>query len=1174
MNGKKDARGAKGKKSGTASPRPDSSAKAPAAARRGAWSGPARRTADGLTLPAGSFSAIFGLIHDPTTITDIETGRIVDLNDAAARWFGRSRGEAIGRTTAEVHVWADLSDRDRMLREMKARGEIIDMPFRLRMHTGEVRDTLFSSKFVEIGEKRYLLSRAHDITEHNRDREALRCSEEKFRTAFYTSPDAVTISSLADGRYVSVNRGFTQISGYAESEVIGRTTLELNIWNDPKERQRLVEDLAARGEVLDREARFRTKQGSIRYCLVSASIMEIDGVPHVLSMTRDITDRRRAEQEIAENSAMLRQIMDTASVGIGSVSMAGRFTHANRSMAGMFGCTMAEFIGSEYVDHVHPAERETAGQSMKSLLASKVPSVDLDRLYQRKDGTVFWGHLTCNRFYDAQGKSLGLIGVISDITERKQAEERLRENERLLSTILDNVGAAIFIKDSRYCYTYVNRKACEVLGRSAQEIVGKEDDAFFPPESVEEIMQSDRPVIERGETVARAEYGLVTADGVPRTYWTVKLPLRDGSGAVTGLCGISTDITERRRTEEALQRNERMLETIIDAEPACVKLLDGNANLLLMNRAGLDMIEVESLDQVKGECVVSMVDPGHRDAFMDLTRRVFQGESGTLAFEMSGVKGRRLWLETHAVPLRNEKNEIIALLGVTRDITDQKKAEDRLSASEARFREIVERASIGVLVADAETKKFRFANPEICRLLGYAPDELLSLSVQDIHPAEELQVVAETFRRQLERTQLDVRTVCKRKDGSLFPVSIRSTPLEMDGLPCLMGFFTDISEQRLLEEERLKAQKLESIGTLAGGIAHDFNNLLQGIFGYISMAKLTIDRREQSLSMLEQAEKALHQSVSLTTQLLTFSKGGKPLKRLIDLRPVIESAVRFALSGSRADARLALSEDLRAVEADQGQVGQVVQNIVLNADQSMPEGGTVEIAARNLDRKASSSVRGLVPGEYVEVSVRDSGIGIPEQYLTKIFDPYFTTKEKGSGLGLATAYSIVRNHGGLITASSEPGKGTLFRVYLPASERSPQPATPRATAIPGRRGRVLVMDDEDVVRTVAGELVRMLGHDVQLAAHGEAAIRDYQEAREAGQPFDVVILDLTVRGGVGGLETLRRLREMDPDVKAVVTSGYSDDAIASDYRKHGFLAFLKKPYDLEKLRDVLSDVIV
>ena len=413
-------------------------------------------------------------------------------------------------------------------------------------------------------------------------------------------------------------------------------------------------------------------------------------------------------------------------------------------------------------------------------------------------------------------------------------------------------------------------------------------------------------------------------------------------------------------------------------------------------------------------------------------------------------------------------------------------------------------------------------------------------------------------------------------EGTTLYVETKAFPLtDADGrVLSAIETVTNITEKHLLEEERLKTQKLESIGKLAGGIAHDFNNLLQGVFGYISVAKMSLDNREHTLKMLEQAEKALHQSVNLTTQLLTFSKGGKPIKQRIALGPVIENAARFALSGSRSECLLRIAADLRQADADEGQIGQVIQNIVINADQAMPLGGQVTITARNLPASGTESRHGLPGGDFVEIAIEDQGVGIPAQYLDKVFDPYFTTKEKGSGLGLATSYSIIRNHGGRIEARSAVGTGTTIVLQLPAVIAAPvQEARPEPVAAP-RTGRILFMDDEDIVRRVADEMLRLLNHEVEFAERGEAAIEKYTAARAAGKPFDVVILDLTIRGGMGGAETMRKLLEIDPGVKAVVTSGYSDDAVIASYREHGFRAFLKKPFHFEGLKRTVDALLI
>jgi two-component system cell cycle sensor histidine kinase/response regulator CckA len=642
---------------------------------------------------------------------------------------------------------------------------------------------------------------------------------------------------------------------------------------------------------------------------------------------------------------------------------------------------------------------------------------------------------------------------------------------------------------------------------------------------------------------------------------------------------LERELHERKKTENALKKSEAMLKAIIDAEPECVKLLDVDANLIMMNEGGLSMLQVDSLDQVKGKSVLPLIMVKYRIAFIELTKRIFTGGSGTLVFEAVGIKGRRLWLDTHAVPFRNEDDKIVALLGVTRDITDRKKAEEALRESEERFRELAEFLPLTIFETDLQGR-ITYINRTGLDVFGYLRQDLDDgVTILDLVAPGDREIAKELFTSRLKGDDQVYREYQGlRKDRSMFPISIVSNPIVRDSMPIgLRGIVSDVSDRKKTEEQSLRVQKLESLGMLAGGIAHDFNNLLQGVFGYISLARLNVDQQALCLASLTQAEKALHLSVTLTNQLLTFSKGGDPVKETIDLRPVINNAAKFALSGSRSEYRVVADDGLWQVEADGGQIGQVIQNLVINADQAMPEGGLVDITVRNVKAMDQALPHVLKKGNGVEIAIKDSGVGIPDRHLSKIFDPYFTTKEKGNGLGLATSYSIVKNHQGLIDVKSLTGKGSTFYIYLPAvAAKQEMEKAVIETASPSsvRTVNVLLMDDDPVIRDVGGAMINALGHEVQFAVNGEKAIDMYRLARQTGKPFDIVILDLTIRGGMGGAETVRKLLEIDPEVKAVVSSGYSDDSSASKHKEQGFRAFLKKPYSVDNLRDVLNKLIM
>lgn len=405
--------------------------------------------------------------------------------------------------------------------------------------------------------------------------------------------------------------------------------------------------------------------------------------------------------------------------------------------------------------------------------------------------------------------------------------------------------------------------------------------------------------------------------------------------------------------------------------------------------------------------------------------------------------------------------------------------------------------------------------------------------------------------------------------GAARSVELTGAPVRSSGRASGVVFaFRDVSERKRVEREILKAQKLEALGILAGGIAHDFNNILTVILGHISLARVSGGMSESALSRLGETEKALKRAHDLAQQLLTFARGGVPVTGPVSIRDLVRESTQFVLSGSKLRCDLRLPDGLWAVEVDPGQVNQVLNNVLINALQAMPAGGTIEVGGQNLT-VLDGQVPELPGGRYVRLDITDHGTGIPHDLLPRIFDPYFTTKQKGSGLGLATAYSIMRSHGGTMAVESELGKGTTFRLYLPISSKAPV----QSQEIPGAtlvgRGRVLVMDDEGAVREVLEGMLAHLGYETSGAAHGAQAIEVYQEARRQGRPFDLVVLDLTIRGGMGGKEALQQLLRIDPGAKIVASSGYSNDPAMSRPEECGFLAVLPKPYRLSDVERVL-----
>lgn len=484
-------------------------------------------------------------------------------------------------------------------------------------------------------------------------------------------------------------------------------------------------------------------------------------------------------------------------------------------------------------------------------------------------------------------------------------------------------------------------------------------------------------------------------------------------------------------------------------------------------------------------------------------------------------------------------------------------ANDALNTSRRNFHNIVEKSAEGILVVSAEGV-IRYANPAAARLLGNTAGEL----------------VGSLYGHSLTAGVTAELSICLPGGGTGIGEAV-VTPTEWLDLPANLVFLRDVSERERMEQQIRRAENLETVGLLAGGIAHDFNNLLAGILGNISYARSEETTRETLHEVLEEAERAAMRAKSLTQQLLTFAKGGVPVRKAASVSELLGEIVRFVLAGSKTAHRLSLAPDLWNAYMDPGQISEVIENIVINADQAMVRGGTIDVVADNYVCEGTNPEDpvALKPGRYVRIQICDQGVGMTPDVLKRVFDPYFTTKPKGSGLGLAVAYSVVMKHEGAIEVASRPGEGSTFTVYLPATHEAVVPEEDRTPTVRRGRGRVLVMDDEAFIRSLVVRMLKAIGYDAESVTNGDEAIQRYQACRAAGTPFDVVILDLTIPGGMGGVETMQELHKLDPAVKAIVSSGYSLEPVFSSYDAYGFKGGVAKPYDMKTLSGVLADVM-
>ncbi len=1002
---------------------------------------------------------------------------------------------------------------------------------------------------------------------------------------------------------------------------------------------------------------------------------------------------------------------------------------------GTFGGTWAEFLAL-----VHPVDRAAVQQEIERASHQDAPFESEFRTV-RPAGRVRWGLMRGRVYRDAQGRAVRLAGVDVDITARKLAEadtlflaqlsERIRRDGEA-ATLTREVTRAVgeYLQVQRCFFTEVDLARDQFVIHQdycdgVPTITSTYTLSDFNPALVA-LTSSGKVLVVRdanddsraGEFEAYAQLGLrafvvvpllregrMTASFVIATASARDWQPRDVSLLET-IAELTWQVLERLRSEEAVRSSEMRLRTIINSEPECVKLLDAQGCLLEMNPAGLAMIEADSLAQVAGKPVARIINKEYRRAFAALTRRVFAGETGDLEFQITGLKGTSRWLQTHAVPLRDAQGQIIAVLGLTRDITWRKTADRALQESQARTAGIIGSAMDAIVSVD-ETQRIRLFNPAAEQMFGYAAEEVMGQSLELLLPERARSAHAEHIRK-FGATKTTKRMMGAlgaisgvRKSGEEFPIEASISQVEVQGqklytvilrditrrraaetrlqeqaallnqareaiISCdlnghicfwnhgaeliygwaveeVMGqdlrelvhchqppaitadsegakailekgewlgelkhftkvgreivvdchvslvrdeqgqpasfliINTDITEQKHLEAQFLRAQRLESIGTLASGIAHDLNNVLSPLLMAVQLLQSRL-RDQSSQRLLDILQQNVQRGSDMIKQVLAFARGTSGERISLQPRHLIKDVIAILQETFPKDVTIKyrLPGDLAAVSGDPTQLHQVLMNLCVNARDAMAEhGGTLTITAENkgVDAQMAGMIPGAQAGNYLVITIADSGTGIAPDVLEKVFDPFFTTKEigRGTGLGLSTVHSIIKSHGGFVNVYSEVGRGTRFHLYLPVLEtRQPVPVTTPAETLPHGHGEwVLVVDDEQAIRAVTQSTLEAYGYRVLTAADGTEAIALYAQHKDQIQ---MVVTDMMMPY-LDGPATIRALRNINPAVAIIASSGLSESEKAQEAEALGVQAFLTKPYSAADLLQTLATAL-
>ena len=950
----------------------------------------------------------------------------------------------------------------------------------------------------------------------------------------------------------------------------------------------------------------------------------------LIGVVTDITPLRAAQDARLASERELQQILGQTACVLWRATVVRdgdeirwlRFVVPNSGLSGELFGNLPELAEGRFWDRYEvPAQRENNARSRQAIL-SGAPGYEQEFRVLR-EGREWWLHERVS-IKAVGAEEWHLAGVITDVTDRHRAEEARKASEAQVERLLGAADCMVWQATAQkrpdgalawIAFAPASQLYRDVFGGDPVPELALPWSRVVTPATLARMDEVAAQALETGASAYQQDFH---AQRAGRGFWLhEQVTITTAEPGHWSLVGVTTDITARRTAEEAVRVSEARFRELLEHAPVAILQADLSElsawlEKLHPQQAGdlAAYLEAHPEEVLRALAQVRLIDvndvtlrlfrarskehlqarrrrlfgrgsvPALRGALLALAhgRNTFEAE--TCLRDLTGSVRQihlRWWLAK-----REQGLDLSKVIVVLVDLTNLKRAEAELATEKERLAVTLRAMAEAVITTDIGGA-VQFINPAAAQFLHQPLETAVGRPLAEICMLEEeASGVAVTLpvarvARGDAVVDLPPRTRLVAPPGAPRLIEGCCAPIHAadSSVVGTVLVLRDVTERERLEEELVRASKLESVGLLAGGIAHDFNNILTVVLGNLTLALLDADAAGKTARVLRSAEQAVLRARDLTQQLLTFARGGDPIRTAVRLPHVIADAVQFSLHGSRVRSELEIVPDLWAADADKAQIGRVVQNLVLNAVQAMPAGGIVRIAAGN-ERLRDLGHPALRPGDYVRISVTDQGAGIKPEHLARVFEPYFTLKQPGGGFALATVYSIVRKHKGHVEVESAVGRGATFHVWLPAlrgnSGAGPEEAAP-VDLVQRLNARVLFMDDEPPIREMATDILGWLGCEVELAADGQEAVNLFRMARAQGRPFDVVVMDLTIPGGMGGLETLELLRTMDKNVKVIVSSGYSSDPILANHRQYGFRGRVAKPYDVTEFSRVLREVL-
>jgi two-component system, cell cycle sensor histidine kinase and response regulator CckA len=1027
--------------------------------------------------------------------------------------------------------------------------------------------------------------------EHRQAEEKLRQSEAKYRLLTEKMNDSIWTADL-ELRLTYVSPSDERLFGFTAEE---RMAQGLGDMLTPASQEKALEILSREWALEEKgqadphrnvfmELEYYRKDGSTIWVeTIVSGIRNDEGIPIGFhGVDRDITERRKSQQTLRESEEKYRRLAESAHEFIVTVDLNFKITYVNRAVLhatkGMdpVGMSLLHFTPPhlhELQEAIMQKRREGFSDIMSfeweiNLPTGKAATFDIRAALLTEDG-----------------KPSEVMFVARDVSERKRIEKALQESEERFRRLAESARDCIWTTDMNLRYTYVSPYIKEGLGYTPEEYMTIPLHETLTPASLDTCMKllaeeleiekrEDKDLL-RSRTVALEQ---IHKDG--HIVWVeIKMTfLRNDAGQAIGILGYTRDITERRKAEEVLRASEAKYRFLTHKMNDVVWTMDMGLRLDYVSPSVEKVIGFspeEHLSRDMGEQLtpasISIIQD-RLAAELALEKEGQADPDRTLKLELEYYHkdGSTRWLENVISGIRDDQGVLSGIHGVARDITERKKIMETLRQTEERFATAFKNNPAWLAIVHLQTHKHLEVNDAWEKLMGYTRAEAI-----DYTPVELGILDQDTWRKIIEevlanKSVKNKEAISRSKNGESLTFLVSREIVNIEGEPYLLSMGLDITEHKRAEaeKERLKeqlerARKLESIGTLAGGIAHDFNNLLMGIQGHASLMMLDIDPSYPHHVRLKHIEELVQSGADLTRQLLGFARGGRYAVKPADMNEIVEkTSAMFGRTRKEITIHRKYGKDLWTAEADRSQMEQVFMNLYVNAWHAMPGGGEIDLETVNYTVPDEGPLS-LPPGRYVKITITDTGTGMDASTLERIFDPFFTTKKmgRGTGLGLATVYGIIKGHGGMIDVSSEPGQGTTFDIYLPATEKTIIRSESAEKKVHRGTETILLVDDERMVLEVAREMLQFLGYRVHGAGSGQEAVAMYREKRNQ---ISLVVLDM-IMPGMSGSEAFDHLRGIDPGIKVLLSSGYSIDGEAQAIMNRGCNGFLQKPFQLEQL---------